>query len=228
MKTLHLRAIFLVAVSLALSACARESKLEVAARSVEKRLAWVEHANVAALYQADHQKGIRRFMLVCGYSCVAPGVGSLTTERCFPGVENEPIEGTSDVVLSARHKELMARAYVVAKQYNALVAESEAKTGQSTCPSGADVDAAFHEIGSQFRAAFPTASESAFRMGAGALMFELVPPSGHVSTSFEQAACAALSKHRLPARTRIAIFPSLEAKATTQYLCGPPLNALTS
>lgn len=225
MKPLPLPAIFLVAVALALSACARETKLEVAARSVENQLAWVEHTDIAALNEADRKKGIRRFMLVCGYSCVAPGVGSLTTERCFPGIKNEPIEGTSDVILSQRHKELIARAYVVAKQYNALVAESEAKTGQSTCPSGADVDAAFHEIGSQFRAAFPTASESAFRMGAGALMFELVPPSGHVSTSFEQAACAALPKYHLPVRTRIAIFPNLKAKAPSQYLCGRASNA---
>jgi len=219
MRSVQRFALSLAAVAFALTACARESELQALARAEEQKLEWVERTNATALYAADTQKGVRRFMSVCGYACFAPGVGRMTAERCFPNVTVERIEGTSDVRFSERHSELIQRAVSVAKQYNMLVAEDESKKGHSNCPAGADLDAAFHELGSLFRTTFPMASESAFGMRAREVVFVLVPPDGQVPSSFERTACETLQKHHLPKNTRIAVLSQPDQVVPNRYLC---------
>jgi len=189
----------------AMAACTVDTPLSAAAKEVERELAWVERANASSMYQADVAAGRQRFLAVCGYACMVPGVGSLTADLCFPRVAVEQIKGTSDVRLSERHSTLIAQAWDVATKYNKLVAEGLSQQGRSSCPSNANFDAAFGDLRALVEAAHSSASERSLSMAAHEPVFRLVLPPEKLTFSFEQAACGILSKHSLPSEVSLIV-----------------------
>lgn len=132
---------------LLLTACTQKlSPIEIEAIKYEKVLAWVENVDATGIADKDIKNNRIKFYQVCSYSCSTVGVGSINADRCFPSIMSVPLEGTSDVILSERHKHLMDIAYAFAKQYNSIVAEHLEAQGASECKEGVDWGLALNSI----------------------------------------------------------------------------------
>jgi hypothetical protein len=127
--------LLIVAFASVFAGCSGQTELQSAAASVERQLAWVEAAKPEAMLDADARAGRQRFLSVCGYSCVVPGIGELTATRCYPSVRVQTIEGTSDTILSERHAALVRRAAEVAAEYNTLAARALTTSRARAMPS---------------------------------------------------------------------------------------------
>src|SRR5580765_3895598 len=74
-------------------------------------LAWLDTADANQMANRDTTQGRYRFFSVCGYACQVVGVGSINAQRCYRNAAVEPIDGTSDVILSKEQERLTKKAY---------------------------------------------------------------------------------------------------------------------
>lgn len=215
----------LVAAAMTLVGCEDATPLAAAARDVEHRLAWVESAEPTAMLAQDISAGQQRFLSVCGYACVVPGVGAITAKHCYPNVAVQPIEGTSDVRLSTRHSAMIERAAEVAAEYNSLAARSLSERGFGRCPQGANWDAAFRELNALARTVRPLLAEADFSLLPNGPTFTLNLPSQLLTPSFTRAACAVIRTNKLPPSARIAVRDSQAKREAPPVLLCPAASA---
>lgn len=210
----------LVALASLFTGCSAESDSATSVVAIERQLSWVENVSPAAMLQEDTRVGRLRFLSVCGYSCRIPAVGAITAQRCYPSVEVQKIEGTTDALASDRHAALVRRAAEVADQYNTLVVQSAALQGRSLCPVGANWDAAFRDLHAVIRAAHPGLSEADFTLMPREPKFLVVLPQEVLSPRFEVSTCAVLRKHNLPLSAHIAVLGHLgQAELNARVMC---------
>ena len=115
-----------IAAVLLLSACSAKDPLD-----------WVDHAKPARMAKHDIAAGRFRFFSICGYACELPGVGHMDYFRCYSGSASiETVDGTSDVIRSARHLRLQSKALIFASEYNQLITRNLDRLGKRTCPIG--------------------------------------------------------------------------------------------
>jgi hypothetical protein len=95
----------------------------------------------------DIHAGHLRFFSICGFSCNIVGLGDLNHARCYSAAASvQAIEGTSDVIRSSRHGELVRKADDFATEYNQLLAQRLDALGKRTCPAGEDWDSLFYAL----------------------------------------------------------------------------------
>jgi hypothetical protein len=173
---------------------------------IEQKLEWVETANPRRMAEEDAARGQHRFLSVCGYSCMVPGIGTVNAKRCYPSVAVEDIAGTGDVFFSDRQRALQQHAWELATDYNALVAASQRAAGQSTCLASENWDGALTELAKLVWSLSPGPSgQGHVTIPWDSSKFELSIPDGKSFDSISQAACAVLRAN------------GLDGKATLRY-----------
>ena len=117
-----------------------------------KRLTWVESASPDEYFQRDSVGGKYKFYMGYGYAYHFPGVGQASFSKCYSGVvETVDMTGPSDVVRSAREKELRDIAWKFALAYNVKMKEFIDSTGLSKCKPNVDWDAALNKLNDYVR-----------------------------------------------------------------------------
>lgn len=180
-------------ICLAISGC-RQDVLEREAASVEAELAWVEKASAKMMAEQDILDGNLRFFVVCGYSCWPPAIGVINAGRCFPEASQTRIEGTSDVILSERHGQLVEASRQFSAAYNGMIASAMRAQGLTKCSANTDWDGALNSLSEYI---------SSLSSGGG--------PRGSVAYSFES------SEYRFD--FLILLQPEIESTFSRHRLC---------
>jgi hypothetical protein len=155
--------------------------------------------------EADGSRDRHRFLSVCGYSCMVPGIGTINAKRCYPDVTIEEIAGTGDVLISDRQQSLQKRAWEVAQEFNMLVAASYRAAGKSACLPFENWDEALTDLTKLVWSLSPgTFTEGTVGIHPSRSTFEVSLPKGRSFGDMHQAACESLRKNGLGGKAALA------------------------
>jgi hypothetical protein len=186
--------------------CSARGSHAEAVGEVESALSWVEKTDATSLLQDDAKQNRRRFLSVCGFACLVPGVGAINAERCYSEVAVEIIRGTADVIRSERHSQLQQKAGQLARQFNILVAASERRAGRAACGEAVDWDAALTELGKLvWSLETSTSSRGQVTLLRDGPVFLISLPDDTDFESIHQAACNVLEKNGLRSQSKLVV-----------------------
>lgn len=112
-----------------------------------RSLDWIKNANAKDQFEQDIKLKKYRFYATYGYSLNITDIHMVDYWICFQDyIKIEPIEGTSDVIQSEEHHQLINIAIDFASEYNKLMRDYAINHGMTKCKTSENWGKAFSEL----------------------------------------------------------------------------------